>query len=575
MIADALQAAGHTVEYVTCGERLQTGCTAMSAFGVDARAPLRRRQEICKRCTSQASLLRREFHLRGPVLAEQVTAADEREVDALLARTTPENFLDLTVHGVHAGRLALYEYLLDAKKSSLKFDDEADWGKYRVALQNALYALLCGVRLFDTCKPDALVVYNSLYAVNNVVCHLADLRGIPRYMQHAGGNLAHRLDTMMLARGDLFDFMAHVKQVWERRRDRAVSDRAAAWVTDHFVELLTGRSPFAYSSAKEAEVDIRGRFGIGPLQKILCATMSSYDERFAAESIGARKPVTNLLFPYQVGWIRALVDYMKPRPELFLIIRVHPREFPNKRDGVKSAHAGLLEQVLKDLPANVGVNWPADGLSLYDLAEHVDVFLNAWSSVGKEMALLGIPVVVYSDDYLLYPAELNYVGKDRDAYFAAIERALMDGWRYENLRQAYRWCGLEYHDMLIDLSDSYAGEPSRPTDIASRAKRKLLRTIAPLSEQRADCRARASVLAAGRQVAAVFERRATSILDLEPDSAPESLTLPEEAAVLQRELGRLAQVLFRGRPASQASPLREHIEAFVRDDSAIIPEKGM
>jgi len=477
----------------------------------------------------------------------------------------------LNVHGVAAGRLALYEYLLEAKKSSLQFDTDKDWFKYRTALRNTLYALFGGLRILETCKPDVLVVYNSLYAVNNAICHLADLRGITRYMMHAGGNLAHRLDTMMLGRGDLFAFMADTKEFWHRQRERPVPAAAAAMVTDHFLELLKGRSPFAYSSPKTvAAAQIRQRFGIRAEKKILCATMSSYDERFAAESIGAREPVHSLLFPYQVDWIRALVDYAASRPELFLVIRVHPREFPNKRDNVKSAHARLLEQVLHGLPANVGVNWPADGLSLYDLAEEVDVFLNAWSSVGKEMTLLGIPVVGYSDDYLLYPSELNYIGKDRDAYFAAIERALAEGWRYENLCLAYRWCGIEYDAMLIDLSESFVGDRPCPMDLASRVKRRLLRALDPLHEQRADCRSRAPRLAAAGEIAAVIDRRAASVLSLDQGSIDASMTPDEERAVLQKELGRLAQALFGGRPDAARSPLRNHIEAFVHGETAAV-----
>src|SRR5262249_38520391 len=156
-----------------------------------------------------------------------------------------------------------------------------------------------------------------------------------------------------------------------------------------------------------------------------------------------------------LGWIRALIDWIRTKPDRFLLVRVHPREFPNKRDRKKSEHAEALERELATLPPNVRVNWPTDELSIYDVAEQADVFLNAWSSAGKEMTLLGLPVVIFCPEVLQYPAELNYVGTTRDSYFAAIETALRDGWSFEHTRAAFRWCVLELVRGLASIGDGF------------------------------------------------------------------------------------------------------------------------
>src|SRR5262249_46386450 len=161
------------------------------------------------------------------------------------------------------------------------------------------------------------------------------------------------------------------------------------------------------------------------------ATLSSPDERFAAQTVGAQGSDEDLLFPKQIDWIRALLRFVASRPDLFLLIRVHPREFPNKREGVLSQNAGLLAKTLETLPPNSRVNWPADQVSLYDLANYTDVVLNSWSSAGKEMALLGIPVVAYSPDLILYPADLNCVGTTEADFFRKVDQALADGWTLE------------------------------------------------------------------------------------------------------------------------------------------------
>ena len=140
-------------------------------------------------------------------------------------------------------------------------------------------------------------------------------------------------------------------------------------------------------------------------------------------------------FCHAGGSIRALIGYVEGKENLALIIRVHPREFPNKREGVLSEHARILQAVLAGLPPNVKVNWPTDHVSLYDLANIADVFANGWSTAGKEMAWLGLPVVLYSNDLTLYPPSLNYVGTTKPEYFRQIEQALNDGWDPERIRK--------------------------------------------------------------------------------------------------------------------------------------------
>jgi hypothetical protein len=220
---------------------------------------------------------------------------------------------------------------------------------------------------------------------------------------------------------------------------------------------------------------------------------------------------------------------------------VHPREFPNKREGVKSDHARQLEEQFRDLPPNVAINWPTDDLSLYDLAEITDVFLNAWSSVGKEMAMLGIPVVSYSGDLSLYPVDKRYLGTDSASYFAAIERALSDGWRFENIRRIYRWYTVEFERMAFDIADGFRQREQRTPGWAQDKIEKLLRLIDPHWQQRRDCWLRPRRLAAQPRIARFFESGATSALRLSP-AAPSSTT--SEATAIGHEIGRVLQAMY-------------------------------
>jgi hypothetical protein len=542
LIAEALRDGGHDIVYVTCGGQFRSGCNAMSAHGLTSASPLEQRMQICQNCKLQGDLLRRNFRLRGSDLAEELSAEDRADVAHILAGITRDNFLTLQLHGAEVGRAALYEFLLHHKKSSLVFDDEEEWRDYLVALENALYAAFAARRIMDREAPDVVIAYNTLYGVNRVTCQVAGARGTPHYSLHSGLNLAHRLQTMIVSKGDVFAALRRAVEAWPAFAHLPINAPQASYVTDHFLELLTGSSVFTYSTPQSGgTADPRGKLGIAPQQKVLCATLSSYDERFAAEAIGARAPVEGLLFPAQSDWIRALIDYVAARPELSLIIRVHPREFPNKRESVKSEHARQMEAEFYNLPSNVAINWPADNLSLYDLAEITDVFLNAWSSAGKEMAMLGIPVVSYSGDLPLYPVDERYLGTTHATYFGAIERALADGWRFENIRRIYRWYSLEFEKMAFAIGDGVKIGKRRAPRLLQRWGEKVLRRLDAHWELKRDCWFRPRPIAAQRQIVHLFESGAISPLDLAQITSAPTAT---ETNALRCEIGRILRAMY-------------------------------
>lgn len=547
LVAEAFMQAGHDVTYVTCGEQFNGYCVAMSAFGLKAGASPEEKRKICAKCNQHKGILKSSLGLRGFDLSEKVTDDAHREVERLLAELRPDNFLELRLGGLEVARLALYEFLLEHKKRNLDFSD-AEWAAYQTVLRNSLYAYFAGVRLLDEVRPDKVLVYNSLYSVNRVFVELAKSRGIPAFFLHAGGNLSNRLQTLMFGRESTLSFWKSLTEHWESLQAQPLAASSLSYVTDHFMALLEGRNVFAYSAPKQAEaIDVRGRFGIRPDQKVLVATMSSYDERFAAEFVGALRGDYELVFPQQVDWIRALIAYVKERDDLALIVRVHPREFPNKREGVMSEHARLLERELVDLPPNVKVNWPTDQLSLYDLAEHTDVFLSAWSSVGKEMCLLGLPVVLYSPDLVFYPASLNYVGTTQAAYFEQVEQALRDGWSLENVRKAYRWYALEFGTATVSIADSCTMSETPPTDFLSRARRSLESRLFPYHRMRSDCRKRAPRLKEAAVLNAVLLEDADSPLGIAEPRPLAIATQEEETRAVKTELARLYGALYGAR----------------------------
>ncbi|HEY4181747.1 MAG TPA: hypothetical protein VGM90_33110 [Kofleriaceae bacterium] len=539
LVADALRSAGADLIYVTCGGGLSSGCVTMASQGVSPQAFEAERLAVCASCRAARDRLREGFSLPGNDFETVLTDADEQRISMLLATTDPAAVNQLIVDGVEVGRMALYEFLIERKKLKLSLTDE-EWVAFKPRLANALRSFFAAGRWLDRERPDRVAVYNSLYSANAMWRAAAKQRGIPFYFIHAGLSLHRRLSKIMAGRDTTLEWWNRMLDAWHAYRDVPCDARLLAEVTEHFLHLFRGTSVLAYSPGKDANaVDVRTKFGVQPTQKLLVATMSSYDEYIAAEAIGAVPPQDTLLFPTQIEWIRALLAFMRTRPDLFLLIRVHPREFPNRRDARKSEHAAALEQELANLPANAKVNWPADKLSMYDVAEQADVVLNAWSSVGREMPLLGIPVVTYCPTVIQYPAELNYVGDTLPAYLTAIDEALRDGWSIERTRIAFRWLALELVRGLVDIGEAFDFSEDPPRTFLGRVRNLAL--APPVIRQHRDLLRRPRSLAAQRRLADMILDGKTTMLDTTPRA---TVDLDTETRALRDQLGRLVAALY-------------------------------
>jgi capsule polysaccharide export protein KpsC/LpsZ len=89
-------------------------------------------------------------------------------------------------------------------------------------------------------------------------------------------------------------------------------------------------------------------------------------------------------------WISRTVQYFIGRPDVQLVIRVHPGEVLTHGQSM----ADVVQQVLPRLPDNIRLIRASDEINTYDLIEVADVGLVYTTTVGLEMAMMGLPVVV-------------------------------------------------------------------------------------------------------------------------------------------------------------------------------------
>lgn len=542
-LASALKSRGHEIVYVTCEGVLRKHCIVMALNGLAPDAADAERDRICEMCKSRAAAVRKTFDFRGPNLREVLDPKLIRQIDDRVSDMVDVSGVESVWRGVPVGRRSLFPFLSYIKRSNLDLTQQ-EWIEYRDQVQQSMLAVSAAERLIQTHKPDAVITYSSTYSVLSAFREMSQRSGVACFFVEAGGNLAHRNYKAIFAKESIRIFYESLRAHWHSVASKPMPVALIREVTDHLVNTFGAKSVFTYSEpSKTDNQSIRSRFSVPAGSRILVATMSSYDEIFAAQQAGICPPYKSA-FNTQIDWIRWLCEYVAGRDDLFLIIRVHPREFPNRRERVEriSEHAQRLRNELVSLPPNCVINWPTDKISLYDLAKETDVVLNAWSSAGKELGLLGIPVVEWIADLLFYPPDEDLCAVDPDGYGRRIELALRRGWKPEQVLKMYRWHVLEYGLSNFSTTYRYKFLENRFFDLGSRALRKIARRISPFRADAWFAGRRSIPTEAVAVIEAMVAAGSPSLAHIGADQSRS--TKSEEAATVARELRRLVLVLF-------------------------------
>lgn len=104
-------------------------------------------------------------------------------------------------------------------------------------------------------------------------------------------------------------------------------------------------------------------------------------------------------FPDMLSWVLDTINYFAQRPDLQLVIRIHPAEIrgtlPSRQPLLRE-----IERVWSELPKNIKVIPPDSQVSTYAVMEHCDSVIIFGTKMGVELTSLGIPVIVAGEAWI-------------------------------------------------------------------------------------------------------------------------------------------------------------------------------
>ncbi len=573
VLVESLMKNGHEIIYVKCSGTFNKHCIPMISSHIPHNASIEIKNKICIECKANASLIINSFKFPSLELDSFIDEDDKNNIEKIIKKTTRENFSKLEFDNLKIGEIALYQVLLRYKQSKSNDFSENAWQEYLKQLHVTLMAFLALKKIIQIHNPDRIIQYSGLYSVNTVCRKLAKENNIPSYFLHAGINQRDRLRHLIFAKSQTFDYIKSLFNSWEDKyKYIPCPPEVMSMVTDNFIDILKSKSFLSYSKSKSESFDIRNKFNIPNGKRIIVAIMSSYDEHLAADAVGAYIHNLKPLFNSQIEWIRTLIEFFSQRQDLFLIIRLHPREFPTKREknsAVMSQHAKEVEFEFRNLPNNVVINWPSDSVSFYDIIEETEVFLNAFSTSARELTMLGLPALTYNNEDVLEPVSINYKGNSIEEYLKQIDILLEQRFDVERIRKAYRWRALEQVYSHISIAESF-NDKDDLLSFSEKVIKKLQRTINkvfPQSIQKIHIFQRARKLQAQSTIDALLTLDAGNASNVITINQDYLIDENQEIGLIRKEIKRLMSYLYTNdkNKTIKSGTLRSYLETFVSE----------
>jgi len=341
-----------------------------------------------------------------------------RNVGPLLRVCTLFNIkpIDNTLPAELAGPLE--EISLRDAQFSMKVEDvDREDELYRLRVARNEFAARVALTWLQEHPPQVVIIPNGSILEFGVVYHAARYLNLPVVTYEFDEpqqriRLAQNAEVM---REDTTEF-------WRAQKDREFTleqrEKVRSLLAARQRGSLWENFPIQFQGVpRQGEQRIRTELGLDARPVVLLAPNVFGDSATLSRQIFSRS---------MSEWLERTVEYFTHRPDIQVVIRVHPSE---SRFPYGTSMAEVVEQVLPILPEHFRLINAEAPINTYDLVEIAVLGVVYTTTVGMEMAMSGVPVVV--SGFTHYRGKGFTLDPDTwDEYFETLDRVLEDPEKY-------------------------------------------------------------------------------------------------------------------------------------------------
>ena len=344
-------------------------------------------REFCDACIGPALRMLDPLPVRVRRYSEFLTDDDREWAATVAAGTALADVGDVVVDGLPVGEHALAGALRFFARGDLSTEPLAESIAQRY-LESSLLTARVGQRAYRDGGYTVTVLHHGIYVPQGILAAAARAARV----RLVCWNLAYRQRCFIFSHDDTYHrtLMDEPTQEWD---DMAWSPDLDKHIGAYIRSRAAGAQDWVtfYDKAEHDFAAIATEFGLDPAKPlVLLLTNVVWD---------AQLHYPGNAFPTMLDWILATVEHVAGRPDLQLVIRVHPAEVTGAVPS-RQRVADELGQRFGRLPANVVIVPPDHPASSYVIAQHANVALVYATRMGVELAALGLPVVVAGEAWV-------------------------------------------------------------------------------------------------------------------------------------------------------------------------------
>ncbi len=310
--------------------------------------------------------------------------------------------------------------------------DMTDWlviNTYRGFVLSAAIVITALSRYLEKNSVRSALLFNARQSITRVAFEILRERNIPVLVHETpffkNGHILLKPNAKCWA-------IEPFNQYWENWRAVSLKTPQLLQTLEWFKNRRygDGLSWYAFNAPHIPKHTIREQLGLDSRKKLMALFTSSSDENAGEDDFQG---------PYEMqeDWVQGVVDWVRPRDDVELVIRVHPHLSGSKRLGEAPKETALYERMRHALPSNVRMVMPDEPVNSYGLMDEADIGLSFGSTPGLEMAMLGKPVVLASRSFYEKAANLLTVQAQRELE-VTLERSMKIQSHREIRREAFR-----------------------------------------------------------------------------------------------------------------------------------------
>ena len=364
---------------------------------------------------------------------------EDREQARSIATSVPAGAIEGYVFdGMAVGEHAYAGALRFFASGSL--EDEA-YGEaiLRRYLESALLTALASRRLLRTITFSSVVLTHGIYVPWGIVGEAARRLGV----HLSTWNVAYRKRRFIFSHDDTYHhtLLTEPAEQWQDTPLTGEQEHELMKYLESRREGLFDWIVFHRPTRQDADA-VAQQLGLDPQKKTIgLLTNVSWDAQLHYPANA---------FPSMLDWLVQTCEYFGTRPDLQLLIRVHPAEisgFPPSRQPILRE----LRKRLPTLPANIFVVPPESGVSSYTLMRLCNAAIIYGTKMGVELTSIGLPVIVAGEAWIRNKG-LTCDASTPAEYFRLLDRLpFATGLSEAQIRRARRYAYHFFFNRMIPL----------------------------------------------------------------------------------------------------------------------------